>query len=218
LPYDSLKDFAPISLMTLSPYLLVVHPSVPVKSVKELIALAKARPGTLNFGGGASGSATHLAAMLLISLANLKVTYIPYKGAGPAMYDVMGGHIDAIFSTGVTTIPQIKAGKVRPLGISTARRSAVVPDLPTIAEQGVPGYEVSTFHGWAAPAGTPPAIINKLSGELARVAKHPDIVEKLTEDGSEPVGSTPEQFRQLIIREVARWRKLVKDIDLKIEP
>jgi tripartite-type tricarboxylate transporter receptor subunit TctC len=218
LSYDSIKDFAPISLMTLSPYLLVVHPSVPVKSVKELIALAKARPGRLNFGGGASGSATHLAAMLLISLANLKVAYIPYKGAGPALYDLIGGQIDAIFSTGVSTIPQIKAGKLRALGISTARRSAIAPDLPTVAEQGVPGYEVSTFHGWAAPAGTPSAIINKLSGELAKVAKYPDIVEKLKEDGSEPVGSSPEQFRQLIAAEVVRWRKLVKDIDLKIEP
>ncbi len=218
LPFDAIKDFAPISLMTLSPYLLVVHPSVPVKSVKELIALAKARPGELNIGGGASGSFTHLAGMLFISLAGIKVAYIPYKGAGPALHALLGGQVDAIFSSSLSTIPPVKAGKLRALGISTLQRSKTMPALPTLDEQGVAGYEVSTFHGWAAPAGTPPAIINKLAAELVKVAKMPEIAEKLAEDGSEPVGSTPEQLRQLIAREVARWRKLVKDIDLRIDP
>ena len=214
---QQVKDFAPISLMSRAPYLLYINPSIPAKSVRELIALAKAHPGKLNFGAGLPGSGTNFISVWFLSLANIKATYVPYKGVAQAVIDVVAGQIDAGFSTAVPLLPHLKSGRLRALGISTAQRSTLFPDIPPIAEQGLPGFDASTFHGWSAPAGTPPAIINKLSLELARIAKLPDVIESLRADNSEPVGSTPEQFRQFIAAEVPRWRKLVQDSGITVD-
>jgi tripartite-type tricarboxylate transporter receptor subunit TctC len=217
LPADPIRDFAPVSLTSRAPYLLTVTPSLAAKSIQELIALAKAQPGRLNFGGGLSGSGTHLIAIWFLSLTGAKATYVPYKGGvAQATIDLLAGQIQAGFSTG-STIVHIKSGKLRALGISTATRSTLLPDIPTIAEQGVPGFDASTFHGFAATAGTPPAIIGRLSTELARIARQPEIADKLRADNSEPVGSTPAQFRQFIAVEIPRWRKLVRDSGITVD-
>lgn len=217
LSYDPIKDFAPISILTKAPYLLLAHPSLPVKSVKELIALARARPGQLNAGVGGNGSFTHLAMVWFADLAKAKVAYIPYKGTGPVLVDLMAGNVHMTFGNVLSTLPFIKAGKMRALATSMSTRSAVLPDLPTVAEAGVPGYDLNTWHGWAAPTGTPAGVINKMNEELAKVVKSPQIAGQLAADGGEPFGSTPEQFRQLILSEVARWRKVVADSSITVE-
>ena len=216
LPYDPVKDFVPISLVTKGPFLLIVGSAVPAKSVTELIALAKAKPGTLN-AGISSGGGSHLAAAWFASMANIKITLVPYKGTGPVAIDTMAGQLDMFFGNVLSNLPQIKSGRLRALAVSSAERSLVFPELPTIAESGMPGYDVTFWHGWAAPAGTPPAIVNKLSAELGKVVKSTDIARKLAEDGAEAVGSTPEQFRQLIAVEVQRWRTVVKEAGIRVE-
>ena len=217
LPADPVKDFAPVSIMTIGPYLLAVHPSVPVKSVRDLIAVARARPGELNFGGSSIGTSNHLAPLWLFSLTKIKATYVPYGSTGQAVTAVLGGHIDATMGSAVGIGPHVKARRLRALGVTSAQRSSMMPDLPTIAEQGVPGYDYIVFFGWVMAAGTPAAIVNKLSGEFAKVAKSPDVVERIKSEGAEAVGSTPEQFRQLIVSEVPRWRKVVQDAGIKVE-
>ncbi len=216
LPVDPLKDFAPISLMSQTPYLLVANPALPAKSVKELIALARAHPGKLNFGGGILGTGTHLMSASFLSLAGIRASYVPYKGAAQAVNEILAGQIDAGFATAMAAM-QVRAGKLRGLGISTARRSKLFPDIPTIAEQGVRGFDASAFHGWAAPAGTPAAILNRLSAELVRIAKSAEIASALSGDNSEPVGSTPDQFRQFIAAEIPRWRKLIRDSGISVD-
>lgn len=216
LPVDPIRDFAPLSLMTRTPYLLVVNPSLPAKSVKELITLANASPGKLNFGGGLLGTGTHLMSASFFSLANIKASYVSYKGAAQAVNEILAGQIDAGFAT-ATAAFQVRSGKLRGLGISTATRSRLLPDVPTIAEQGVRGFDASAFHGWAAPAGTSAAIIGKLGTELAGIAKSPEMAGALSNDNSEPVGSTPEQFRQFIAAEIPRWRKLIRDSGISVD-
>jgi tripartite-type tricarboxylate transporter receptor subunit TctC len=216
LPIDPIRDFAPISLMSRTPYLLVVNPALPAKSVKDLVALANTNPGKLNFGGGISGSGTHLMAVSLLALAGVKASYIPYKGVAQAVVDILAGQIDAGFTTG-SAVTHIKSGKLRALGISTLQRSALLPDIPTIAEQGVRGFDAAAFHGWAAPAATPAAIVARLGAELAGIARSAEVAAALGNDNSEPVGSTPEQFRQFIAVEIPRWRKLVRESGIKPE-
>ena len=215
-PVNPLKDFTPISLVSRAPYMLVVNASLPVKSVKELIALAKVQPGKLNFGAGNAGSGTHLINAWFIQAANINAVYIPYKGTGPALLDLVGGQIHAAITNILSSMPYVKSGKLRALGISFGERSKVFPDLPTIAEQGLAGYNTSTYHGWLAPAGTPAAIVNRLSVEISRVVNSPEVASALANDGGEPYGSTPEQFRKLLTTEVPFWHKLIKD--LRIEP
>jgi tripartite-type tricarboxylate transporter receptor subunit TctC len=217
LPYDPIKDFAPISLVAQAPFLLVVHPSLPVKSVKELLALARIRPGVLDCGSAGLGSSTHMAFELFRTAAGVKITHIPYKGTGPALVDIMAGQVHMLFGNVLSTLTYVKAGRLRALAVTTATRSTVLPDLPTIAESGLPGYENSTWHGWLAPAGTPPAILNRLNAELVRSAKAPDLQEKLAADGGEGIGSTPEQFGRHLVAEIARWRKVVKDAGVTLE-
>ncbi len=216
LPYDPIRDFAPISRVTRAPLLLAVHPALPVKSTKELIALAKSKPGALDLGV-AQGSITHLGAAYLASTAGIKVALIPYKGAAQALLDTVAGQIQVALGNVVGTLPHVRSGRLRVLAVSSAERAAAVPDLATIAESGVPGYDVTTWNGWLAPAGTPPAMINKLSLELARAVKSQDVTKKLLGDGAEPVGSTPEQFQQLIAVEIPRWRKIVNDLGLQAQ-
>ena len=210
LAYDPLKDLAPISLVAQAPFLLVVHPSLPVKSVKELIALARAKPGVLDCGSAGRGSSTHMAFELFRALTGLKIIHIPYKGTGQALIDGIAGQVHMLFANVLSSLSYVKAGRLRALAVTTAKRSKVLPELPTIEEGGVAGYENSTWHGWLAPAGTPPAIINRLNAELVKSARAPDLQEKLAADGGEGVGTTPEQFAKHISEEIARWRKVVK--------
>ena len=217
LPYDLVRDLAPITQATTQPYALVVTPSLPAKSVAELVALAKAKPGTLNYGSSGIGGLSHLSGALFASLAGIKLTHIPYKGGAPAMTDVIGGQIDMLFSTLLQSHAHIEAGKLRALAVTTARRSPASPQLPTMIEAGVPGFEVSGWYGVLAPAGTPPAIVAKLNREMVRILHLPSVRAHLATDGSEPVGSTPDEFAAHIRSEIAKWRRVVADAGIKAE-
>jgi len=215
LPYDAQKDLAPISLVVQAPLLLLSHPSLPVKSVKELLAMAKARPGVLDFGSAGHGTSTGMALEMFRTMANIKVTHVPYKGTGQALIETISGQVHAIFGNPLSSYQHVKSRRLRALGVTTAQRSKVFPDLPTVVESGVPGYETATWFGMLAPAGTPAAIINKVNAELLKTLKSRDVLDRLAPDGAEPVGSTPEQFRDHLAREIARWRKVVKDAGIK---
>ena len=217
LPYDPVKDFAPISLVVQAPFLLLTHPSLPVRSVKDLLALAWAKPSMLDCGSAGHGSSTHMAFELFRTLAGVKITHIPYKGTGPALVDGMAGQVHMLFGNVLSSLTHVKAGRLRALAVTTAQRSRVLPDLPTITESGVPGYENSTWFGVIAPAGTPPAIVGKLNAELVKASQSPDIIDRIAPDGGEPVGSTPEEFGRHVAAEIIRWRKVVKDADIKVE-
>ena len=217
LPYDPVRDLAPISLVSQAPFLLLTHPSLPVTTVKELLALARAKPGMLDCASAGHGTSTHMAFELFRTLTGVKITHVPYKGTGQALVDAMAGQVHMLFGNVLSALPHVRAGRLRTLGVTTAKRSTVLPDLPTIAESGVPGYENSTWHGWLAPAGTPPAILNRLNAELVKSTRAPDVVERLAPDGGEPVGSTPEQFARYIATDMARWTKLVKATGIRVE-
>jgi tripartite-type tricarboxylate transporter receptor subunit TctC len=217
LPYDLVNDLAPITQATTQPYALVVHPSVPAKSVKELIALAKAKPGTINYGSSGTGGLSHLSGALLAHLASIQITHVPYKGGSPAMIDVISGQIQMLFSTILQSHTHIAAGRLRPLAVTTAKRSRAMSDLPTMAEAGVKGYEVAGWYGVVAPARTPKPIITKLNQEIVRALRMPDVAEKMAADGSEPVGSTPEQFGAHIKAEVAKWRDLIQKTGIRAD-
>lgn len=217
LTYDPQKDFAPVSLVVQAPFLLLVHPSLPARTVKDLIALARARPGMLDAGTAGYGSSTHMAFEQFRVIAGVKITAVPYKGTGPALVDAIAGQVHMLFGNVLSTFGYVKAGKLRVLGVSTAKRSAALPDVPTIAESGLPGYEDSTWFGVLAPAGTPPAVISRLNTELVKISRSPDVVERVATDGGEPVGSTPEQFARQIATDIARWRKVVKQAGINLE-
>ena len=217
LPYDLVKDLAPITQATSQPYSLVIHPSVPAKSVKELIALGKAKPGSLNDGSSGAGGLSHLSGALLASLAGINMVHIPYKGGVLAMNDVIAGQIQMLFGTLLLTSPHVKAGKLRALAVTAVKRAPAAPELPTMVEAGVAGYEVTQWYGVLAPAKVPTAVVHKLSEEIARVLHEPDVKPRLAADGSDAVGNTPEQFGAHVRAEVARWSKLVKQIGLKAD-
>jgi tripartite-type tricarboxylate transporter receptor subunit TctC len=217
LPYDPVRDFTPLSLVAQAPFVLVVHPSLPVKSVRELLALAKARPGALDCASAGLGSSTHMAFELFRTAARATITHIPYKGTGPALVDLMAGQVHMLFGNVLSSLAHAKAGRLRALAVTTARRSRALPDLPTVAESGVAGYETSTWHGWLAPAGTPPAIVSRLNAELVRSARATEVVERLASDGGEAVGSTQDEFARHIALELARWRKVVKEAGVRVE-
>jgi tripartite-type tricarboxylate transporter receptor subunit TctC len=216
LPFDPIRDFAPIALTARAPYIVAVHPALPVRSVRELIALARSRPGVLAMGQ-TNGSPNHLAAAYFISAANVNIRIIPYKAFGQVLVDAMAGEVQALFGAVVNTRPHVNAGKLRAIAVSSAQRSALLPQLPTVAESGVPGYDVTGWYGWVAPAGTPAGIVNLLSTEIARAVRSPDIAKTLAEDGADPVGSTPAQFQKLIADEVPRWLKIVKAAGMRME-
>jgi tripartite-type tricarboxylate transporter receptor subunit TctC len=217
LSYDPVKDFAPISLAIEAPLLLLVHPAVPAKNVKELIALAQARPNALDFGSAGHGTSTHMAMELFKSMASVRLVHVPYKGTGQALADLLAGQIPVLFGNILSCVPYVKAGRLRAFAVTSSKRSAAMPELPSIAEAGVPGYNTTTWHGWLAPAGTPAVIVQRLSSEIAKVVKSPEIMEKMLADGGEPVGSTPEQFTRYLVAELARWRKVVKETDVRVE-
>ena len=217
LGYDPVKDLAPVSLVAQAPFLMMTHPSLPVRSMKEVIALAKAKPGALTFGSAGQGSSTHLAFALFTTLARVDILHVPYKGTGPALVDAMAGQVHMLMGNVLSSLQYAKAGKLRALAVTTKKRSTAVPELPTVAEAGVQGYETSTWHAWFAPAGTPAPILEKLNTALARAAKAPDVVARLAPDGAEPIGSSPEQLRQFLIADIARWRKVVKDAGIQLK-
>ena len=213
MPFDTLKDLAPVTQAADSTNILVVHPSVPAKSVKELIALAQAKP--LNAGSSGVGGTGHLAVELFNLQAGTKITHVPYKGGGPAMVDLLAGNIQLIFATAASSIGHIKAGKVRAIAVSTAKRSALVPDLPTVAEAGLPGYEANNWNGFFVPAKTPRPIINRLNKEIAAALNAPDIKEFLFKQGLDAAPNTPEQFTAYMKSEMAKWAKVIKAAGIK---
>jgi tripartite-type tricarboxylate transporter receptor subunit TctC len=208
--FDPVKDLAPVALLASQPNILVVHPSLPVKSVKELIAFAKAHPGELNYASSGSGAAAHLAAELFKSMAGVQMVHIPYKGASPALIDMLAGQCQVMFATALSVQPYLQSNRLRPLAVSTAKRARIMPNLPTVAEAGVPGFEATTWHGIVSTAGTPPAVINKLNAEINKVLKLPDVNATLTRQGAEVLGGTPQEFAAYIKAEIPKWAKVVK--------
>jgi tripartite-type tricarboxylate transporter receptor subunit TctC len=217
LPYDTLKDLAPVTLVGRQPNLLVVHPSVPAKSAREFLALAKAKPRQINYGSGGVGTAGHLATELLMMMTGVELVHVPYKGLGPALTDLMGGHVQAAVSTLASALPQVRAGKMRALAVTTAQRSAFFPEVPTLAEAGVPGYEFSTWYGLLVPAGTPRAIIDRLNREAAQVLGSAALKEPFAAQGLEAVSSSSDEFGAYLKAEVAKWSKVVKQAGAKPE-
>ena len=216
-PYDALLDFSPITQITSVPGALVVHPAVPANSVKELVALAKAKPNSLNFGSGGVGTPVHMAGELLKLQANIDMVHIPYKGAGPAFIDLLGGRFQLMFPTLQSVVPHVKSGRVRLLAMTTEKRSPAFPEVPTMEEAGVPGVVSVAWFGIHAPARTPRAIVARLHDEAVKVVQEPAIRDRFLADGAEPVGSTPEQFSKFIVSEITKWKKVVKEAGIKAE-
>ncbi len=210
MPFDTMRDFAPISQLTSMPQMLVVHPSVPATSVKEFIAHAKANPGRLNFASGGKGTATHLAGELFKSMAGIEMVHVPYKGNGPAMADLLSGRVSAMFDQVVSSLPQVKGGKLRGLGVTTSTRSPAAPEMPTISEAGLAGYSVTTWHGLVAPAGTPPEVIRRLNAEVVKALNSSDVRDKFAANGVDPVSSSPEAFAAFMRAEIRKWSDTVK--------
>jgi tripartite-type tricarboxylate transporter receptor subunit TctC len=209
LPYDQARDLAPVSHLASGPLVLVVHPSLPARSVQELIALAKARPGAINVGSAGTGSLPHLCAELFNSTSGVKLVHIPYKGSGPAIIDVMSGQVPVYFMNILQSLALIKAGKLRALGVTSPQRSAIAPELPAIAET-VPGFDMTNWYGMLAPAATPREIIHRLQQEIARILNFPELKERLAADGMTTVGSTPEEFTGFLARETAKYNRIIK--------
>jgi tripartite-type tricarboxylate transporter receptor subunit TctC len=217
LPYNFEKDFAPITQAGLTPFILVTHPSVPAKNMQELIALAKARPGSLSFGSSGAGTASHLAGELLKSMAGIDIVHVPYKGQAPATSDLLGGQIPMMFNNPITSLSHIKAGKMRALAVSTAKRFSQLPEVPTVAESGLPGFDVGFWLGALAPAGTPQPIIERLNAGMVKALRDPEVIERLAALGVEIIGNTPDEFARIIRADVVKWGKVVKDAGAKAD-
>lgn len=217
LSYDPIKNFTPVVLAVVLPNILVVHPSVPARSVKELIALAKARPGKLNFASAGTGTVGHMAGELFKIMAGVNMVHIPYKGAAPAVADLLGGQVDLFFDTIVSSLPHVKAGKLSLLAISSMKGSPLLPGVPTISESGLPGFDANPSFGVFAPAMTPPPLISKLNAEIARILTMPAIKQRFESQGSEVVASTPEDFAAYMREEAAKWGKVIRDAGIKVE-
>ena len=211
MPFDPIKDFAPLSRVAMVPNLLVANPSQPFKSVKEMIAYAKANPGKVNFGSAGNGSSIHLSGELFKQMTGVDMQHVPYKGSAPAVSDLIGGQISVMFDNMPSAIPHVKAGKLRALAVTTAKRSPALPDVPTIAEAGVPGYEATSWFGLLAPAGTPAPVVAKLNASILKALADPEVKKKLAEQGAEPHGEKPEQFAAFIESETLKWGKVVKE-------
>jgi tripartite-type tricarboxylate transporter receptor subunit TctC len=217
MPYDVAKDFAPVCRLTTAPNVLVVHPSVPAKSVKELVALAKAHRGQLTYASAGVGSSNHLSGELFRIMAGVDIVHVPYKGGGAAVTDLLAGQVSMYFSTTPSSMPFVRAGRLRALAVTSARRSAVVPDVPTIAESGLPGFEQSAWHGILAPAGTPLAIVGRLNDELVRILHMPDTAERLAAQGVDVVASSPAEFAAFIRQDVAKYAKLIRTAGIRVD-
>ena len=210
LPYDSIRDFSPVSLLATSPNILVTNPAMPARTLGEFIVLAKSRPGTLNYGSSGNGGTGHLAMEMLKSMTGINLVHVPYNGGGPAMNALLSGEVSVLFNNILAAVPQVKAGRIGALGVTSRRRSPAVPDVPTIAEAGVPGFEAIAWFCVLAPGGTPPSIVKKLNTEFARILQLPNIRERLVSQGLEPVGSSVEEFAQFTRSEIVKWEKIIK--------
>jgi len=217
LPYDPDKGFIPVTMIATVPSLLVVNPNVPAKDFKEFLALAKAKPGTIYYGSAGNGSSGHLAMEYLKQAAHIDLVHVPYKGTGPMITDLLGGQTQATFTGATPLMPHIKQGKLRPIAVGSAKRIPALPDVPTVAEAGIAGFETSQWYGILAPAGTPDAIVRKLATEINRILKTQEVIDRLASDGSIPQGSTPEEFAQFIAGEKKRWGAVVKAANIKPE-
>jgi len=217
LPYDTFRDFAPVTLLATVENALVVHPSVQANSVKELIALARANPGKLSFSSPGVGSQAHLAGEMLQAMAGVRMLHVPYKGMAPAMNDLLGGQVSFMFLSMSSALKQVQAGKLRALGVASLKRSSAAPELPTVAEQGLPGFEAVSWYALMAPAGTPEEIIGKIAGEAARALRAPDVRERLLGLGANPVGNTPAELAQMLKREHAFWGEFIRKAGIRAE-
>jgi tripartite-type tricarboxylate transporter receptor subunit TctC len=217
LPYDALKDFDAVSLIASAPLLVVVHPSLPARSVKELIAVAKARPGQINYASNGAGGSAHLGVELFEMMAGVKMAHVPYKGLAPALTDLMSGEVQVMFSSAVAMLPQVKAGRLRAIAMTGAKRSPAIPNVPTVAESGLPGYETGSWYGVVVPAGTPKTVIDRLSKEIQTIVRSPEFTARLNEEAVIPVGSTPDAFDRHIRAELARWAKVIKAGKIELE-
>lgn len=217
LPYDTLKDFATVTQVANVPTVLVVHPSVPVKTVQELVSFAKAKPGALNFGSAGSGTVFHLAAELLKSMAGIEMVHVPYKGGGPAIAALLGGEVNVLFETTLTVASQAKAGKLRPLAVGSLKRSNAFPDLPTIAESGFAGFNAVNWYGMYVRSGTPRQIVDRLNHEIVRALNLPDVRERFASQGADLVGNTPEQHAVFLKSEMDKWQRVARQANVKVD-
>lgn len=217
LPYDSIRDFSPVSMIGVSPLVLAVNPALPIKSVGDLIAAARAKPGSIMYPSAGTGNSTHLGGALFAAMADIQLTHVPYKGLGPGLLDLMAGRLHVVFSTAPSAIPHIKTGRLRGLAVTTAARSNLVPQLPTVAESGVPGYEAGSWYGIIAPAGVPRVIVSRLNREITSVLATADFREQLMNAGADPMPNTPEQFAAYLKSEIAKWAKVIKLSGAKAE-
>jgi tripartite-type tricarboxylate transporter receptor subunit TctC len=215
LPYDSIKGFAPVGLIAMVPLLLVINPDLPVNSVKDLIAMAKAKPGQLTFASYGSGSPAHLAGELFKNMVGVDMLHVPYKGSAPALTDIVAGHVALSFSSMSPAVPLVKSGRLKAIAVSTAKRVPAMKEIPTIAESGVPGYEVIAWNGIAAPAGTPRDVVMKLNKAIVEIVATPEFRDKISVQGFEPESSSPEEFSELIQRDILKWAKVIKESGAK---
>jgi tripartite-type tricarboxylate transporter receptor subunit TctC len=217
LPYDSVRDFSPVALLASAPLVLVVHPSLPVRSVKEFVALAKARPEQLNYASSGTGTASHLAGVLMSSISGIRLTHIPYKGSSPALIDLVSGQVQTMFISTPSVLHYLKSGRLRGLAMTSSQRAALLPDLPTLAESGLAGYEVTQTFGVLAAARTPATVVGRLNAQLNRALRSQDVVDHLRTEGGEAVGGTPEVYAEYIRREIPKWVKVIREAGLRIE-
>lgn len=217
LPYDIQRDFAPVTQVAVAPNIMVINPAIPAKTVAEFIAYAKSQPGKLSYASGGNGSSAHMSMELFKSMADLDIQHVPYKGSTPALTDLVAGQVAVFIGNIPPTVPLVKGGKLRALAVTTMARSQLMPELPTIHEAGLPGYETVAWFGVLAPAETPPAIVQKLSTEIGKIARSPDMRERLLAMGAEPVGGTPAEFKAVIDRDIAKWKPLAQKVGIKID-
>ena len=217
LPFDPVNDLAGVTMVGEGPFLVTVHPSLPVKTLKDLIALAKSKPGHLNYASSGTGSILHLVTEVFAAGARIKLVHVPYKSIAPAVTETVGGHVPMMFGSLPSVLPQVKAGRLRALAVSTAKRSSFVPELPTVAEAGVPGFEARQWWGVFAPAKTPRPVVAKLNGEIHKILAAEDVKSRLADEGAEPVVTTPEAFGAIVKSDIAKWKKVVADLNLKLD-
>jgi len=217
LPYDIQRDFAPISQVAIAPNIMVINPSIPAKSVAEFIAYAKSQPGKLSYASGGNGSSAHMSMELFKAMSGVDIQHVPYKGSSPALTDLMGGQVAVFIGNIPPTVPLVRAGKLRALAVTTKSRSTLMPELPTISEAGLSGYETVAWFGVLAPAGTPPEIVKTLSTEIGKIARSPEMRDKLLAMGAEPVGGTPEEFKAVIDSDIAKWKRLAQKESIKVD-
>ncbi len=216
-PYDSRRDFMPVTLATMQPLMLQVHPTLPVKTLKDYLALARARPGDINFGTSGPGGSGHLAGELLRQMTRINIVHVPYRGAPPAINDLIAGQVQSMFGSPLAVVGHIRSGRIRAIAITGAKRSTAVPDVPTFAEAGLPGYDASTWNGIMVPAGTPRAIVERLNRDIVKILRAPETQQRFSVDGSVAVGSTPEEYAAFIEAEHAKWSRVVREADIRVE-